>query len=207
MQFLTNLALAALAILPAFGSPVPTAPKAGDIVPDSYIVVLNEGVSQSAFQAHQNWASSVYTASLRKRGLEAPAETFQYTYNFGTLKGYAGTFDKATIDEISSRAEVAYVEANAVVTTQTIVSSTPQITSLVPSPSMVLSSLEQWEMGMSLWDYPLWAVANPINRLHNLPFLHGVLVQSLTSPFLAATTSMIALQDLASLFMLSILVS
>lgn len=124
MQFFTNLALAALAILPAFGSPVPAAPKAGDIVPDSYIVVLNEGTSQSAFQAHQSWATSVHTASLRKRGLEATAKTFEYTYNFGTLKGYAGTFDKATIDEISSRAEVAYVEPNAVVTTQAIVGST-----------------------------------------------------------------------------------
>lgn len=119
MQFLTNLALAALAILPAFGSPVP---KSG-VIPDSWIVILNQGISASAFQEHQAWASNVHSASIRRRGLEARATTFDYTYNSSIMKGYAGTFDKATIEEIASRPEVAYVEANGVVTTQSLVSS------------------------------------------------------------------------------------
>lgn len=124
MQFLTNLALAALAILPVFGSPVPATPK-GEYIPDSWIVILNEGISQSAFQAHQTWASNAYAASLSKRGLEARSNTFDYTYNTGTMKGYAGTFDKATIEEIASRPEVAYVEANGVMKTQSLVSAIP----------------------------------------------------------------------------------
>lgn len=171
MQFLTNIALAALAILPAFGSPVPATPKAGDIIPDSYIVVLNEGVSNAAFQSHQSWASGVSTASLRKRGLEVRAETFDYTYNFGTLKGYAGTFDKETIEEIASRAEVAYVEPNAVVTTQAIVSSLQTLT-LIPSS------------------------LHGEHRLPNLPFLRGDLAPSLTAPGLEPTTSMTTLREL-----------
>lgn len=121
MQFLTNLALAALAILPAFGSPVPAVPRSG-VIPDSWIVILNEGISQSAFQAHQSWASTAQSASLRRRGLEARGQSFDYTYNTRTMKGYAGTFDQATIEEIASRPEVAYVEANAVMTTQALVS-------------------------------------------------------------------------------------
>ncbi|KAH8144906.1 uncharacterized protein LAJ45_11112 [Morchella importuna] len=125
MQFLTNLALAALAILPVFGSPVPSVPKAGDIVPDSYIVVLNEGVSDAAFQAHTSWASSVNAASMKKRGLEPRAETFDYTYTLGSLKGYAGTFDKETIDQIATRSEVAYIEPNAVVVASAITTQSP----------------------------------------------------------------------------------
>lgn len=121
MQFLTNLALAALAILPAFGSPVP----ASGVIPDSWIVILNEGISQSAFQAHQSWASNAQSESMRKRGLEARSTTFDYTYNSGPMMGYAGTFDKATIEKIASRPEVAYVEANGVMTTQALVSSMP----------------------------------------------------------------------------------
>lgn len=119
MQFLTNLALAALAILPAFGSPVP---KSG-VIPNSWIVILNDGISASAFQEHQTWASNAQGASMRRRGLEARAATFDYTYNTKSMKGYAGTFDQATIEEIASRPEVAYVEANAVMTTQALVSS------------------------------------------------------------------------------------
>lgn len=175
MQFLTNLALAALAILPAFGSPVPVS----GTIPDSWIVVLNEGISQSAFQSHQSWASNAHSESMRKRGLEARSETFDYTYNTGSLKGYAGTFDKATIEKIAARPEVAYVEANAVMTTQALVCS-------IPHSHIVFRIL-----------------ANPLNRSPSPPSHHGVLAPSLTAADPEPATSMIAALELVSLPTLS----
>lgn len=175
MQFLTNLALAALAILPAFGSPVP----ASGTIPDSWIVILNEGISQTAFQSHQSWASNAVSESMRKRGLEARAQTFEYTYNSGSMKGYAGTFDKATIEKIAARPEVAYVEANGVMTTQALVCSILQLT----------FPLESW-------------LISP-NRLPSPPPHRGVLAPSLTAVDPEPATSMIAVLELVSLPTLS----
>lgn len=120
MHFFKRIAIAALAVVPAFAAPL-SVPKAGDIIPDEYIVVLKEGVSSAAFSKHQDWASQRHSAAMAKRG-EAPTKTFKYTYDAGNFKGYAGKFDKATIEEIGTREEVAYIEPDKVMTTQVLVS-------------------------------------------------------------------------------------
>jgi oryzin len=116
MQLFKNIFLAALSILPAL-----VAAKKGDIVPDSYIVVLKDDISASAFASHRAWANDLHSAALAKRG-DTGLHGLRHTYNMGKLKGYAGTFDKETIAEISGRSEVAYVEPDRVVELDAIVS-------------------------------------------------------------------------------------
>jgi len=124
MQLFKSLIVAALAVLPAIGTPVPKGARAGDIIPDSYIVVLKDTITTQDLDEHKNWAASIHNEALAKRG-EAPRDAFKYTYDLEKLKGYAGTFDKTTIDQIASRAEVAYVEPDTVRTIQALTTQSP----------------------------------------------------------------------------------
>ncbi|KAF8541510.1 serine proteinase [Trichophaea hybrida] len=108
MYFLHHLILTATALQGALGAPTARALKAGDIIEGSYIVVLNSNISSSALSTHQSWA----TTRLAKRNTGLSGLT--HTYNLGELKGYAGSFDKETIEEIAKREEVAYVEPDRV---------------------------------------------------------------------------------------------
>ncbi|KAL7272639.1 hypothetical protein RUND412_004540 [Rhizina undulata] len=122
---LQNLILAALVVLPfgALGSPIPQGSTVGAVVPNAYIVVLNENISESDFSAHRLWAADLHASSLARIG-DTGTTGLKHTYSLGSLKGYSGTFDKATIDEIATRTEVAYVEPDTVVTAQAFVTQT-----------------------------------------------------------------------------------
>lgn len=116
MQIFQNLILVAVAVLPIFVSA-----RVGDVVPDAYIVVLKEEVTANDFAAHRAWANDVQASSLAKRG-DRGHQGLKHTYNMKKLKGYSGTFDKETIAQIKSRADVAYVEPDRVVELDAIVS-------------------------------------------------------------------------------------
>lgn len=116
----SKLILAAL-IAVVLAGPIPS-PKAGDVITGHYIVVMMEDITVSDFQAHRDFVVNKLRFVLKRDRVEATAEaTFTHTYNLGKLKGYAGCFDDATIEEIASRPEVAYVEADKIVTTQALV--------------------------------------------------------------------------------------
>ena len=108
MKLFHTLFLAALAL--------GAAAKIGDIIEDSYIVVLKPGITDSEFSSHYSWAADLHSEAVVRRGAAAAAKGIKHTYNIGKgLKGYAGSFNKETIQEIASRAEVAYVEPDRVV--------------------------------------------------------------------------------------------
>jgi hypothetical protein len=116
MQLFKSIFLTALSILPVL-----VAAKKGDVVPNSYIVVLNSDISATAFASHRAWANDLHSSSLAKRG-DIGLAGVRHTYNFGGLKGYSGSFDNETIAEISARSEVAYVEQDREVGLDSIVS-------------------------------------------------------------------------------------
>ncbi|KAF8470828.1 putative endopeptidase K [Kalaharituber pfeilii] len=119
---LFNVAVLIALIPTVLAGPIPTAPKAGDVIPGQYIIVLKEDLNSDEFSAHQDYVVNRYAEALSKRGETPSRETvFAHTYNFGKLKGYAGVFDDATIEEIAARPEVAYVEADKIFTTQDLV--------------------------------------------------------------------------------------
>lgn len=99
--------LAALAaILPAvFAAPAPVNLKirnleARDVVKDSYIVVYNNDVNATVFEASIAQVSSL----LSKRD----AAGIGATYDIGTFKGYQVTADTATLAEIAASPDVCF---------------------------------------------------------------------------------------------------
>ncbi|KAI5803600.1 uncleaved alkaline protease [Peziza echinospora] len=124
---LFNVASVLLFVLPAvFAGPIPGPLKAGDIIPGQYIVVLKDDVSSITLESHQDYVVQRKNSRLASRGLEtiSKATAFTHTYNFGKIKGYAGKFDAETIEEIANRPEVAYVEADKLLSTNALVTQT-----------------------------------------------------------------------------------
>lgn len=78
--------------------------KAGDIIPDSYIVVLKDTASTAQLSSSKSFAASVHSEAVQKRDVKVRG--IKHTYNFGKLKGYSGDFDKDTIATIATRPEV-----------------------------------------------------------------------------------------------------
>lgn len=119
-MFSELITLSAL-ITAVLAGPIPT-PKAGDVITGQYIVVMMEDITAPNFQAHRDFVVNKLGFVSKRDTVEAMAEsTFTHTFNLGKLKGYSGRFDDATIEEIASRPEVAYVEADKIMTTQALV--------------------------------------------------------------------------------------
>ena len=103
-MFFRLLTLTAL-ILAVLAGAIPT-PKAGDVITGQYIVVMKDDVSTSGFQAHRDFVNKFVLLSKRGEAKAMAKSVFTHTYSLGKLKGYAGRFDDATIEEIASRPEV-----------------------------------------------------------------------------------------------------
>lgn len=93
-----NLAIAATTLFGlTLGAPV-TQGESGKVVPGSYIVTLKPDAKGSELTSHLKWVDDVHKRSLSKRDTDNGVErTYDGKYGF---KGYAGTFDKETIQEI-----------------------------------------------------------------------------------------------------------
>lgn len=89
--------------------------KIGDIIPNSYIVVLKPQTPDAAFKEHRDWVCSLCLATPTSDNTQPSSEPYNYVYNFETLKGYSGTFSKAIIDKIALRPDIEYVEPNKVI--------------------------------------------------------------------------------------------
>ncbi|CAI7650120.1 unnamed protein product [Penicillium viridicatum] len=82
------------------------------VVPGSYIVVMNDGVSNAVFETHRNWATTVHSRiGRRKDGESGPGKDF----DINGMKGYTASFDDPTAKEIASDPAVKYVEPDMVV--------------------------------------------------------------------------------------------
>lgn len=146
-MFSRLLILAAL-ILAVLARAIPTL-NTGNVITGQYIIVMKEDITTSGFQAHQDFVVNKFG---KRDGVKVIAKSiFTHTYSLGKLKGYAGHFDDATIEEIASRPEVrrtqylsfylflyadmdadcnsnsdqvAYVEPDKIMTTQAVVTQT-----------------------------------------------------------------------------------
>ncbi|KAM6537679.1 hypothetical protein FALCPG4_003587 [Fusarium falciforme] len=107
-----NLAIAATTLFGlALGAPVAQG-ESGKVVPGSYIVTLKPDAKASELTSHLKWVDDVHKRSLSKRDTDNGVErTYDGKYGF---KGYAGTFDKETIQEIKENPLVELVEQDRV---------------------------------------------------------------------------------------------
>lgn len=98
-------------------APVLSSTNAGDIIPDSYMVVFKKHVKQKDARSHHEWVQSVHVkaqderSELRKRSqLPMTTELFdglKHTYDIvGGMMGYSGHFDEETLEEIRRHPDV-----------------------------------------------------------------------------------------------------
>ncbi|KAM0441113.1 hypothetical protein ACHAPT_000418 [Fusarium lateritium] len=107
-----NLTLAATSLLGlVLGAPV-AGDDSGKLIPGSYIITLKSFLKTAELKSHLKWVDGVHKRSLNKRDILNGVEiTYDGRYGF---KGYAGTFDKATIEEIKDNPLVELVEQDRV---------------------------------------------------------------------------------------------
>nr|ABL74285.1 cuticle-degrading serine protease [Drechslerella coelobrocha] len=111
------LAIAGLATN-AFAGPIRIVSNAGasGTMADKYIVVLKQGLSESAVAKHTNRISSFHSKVARDlTGAKSHGVGKKFRFSSTGFTGYTGGFDKATLQEILNSPEVDYVEQDAVV--------------------------------------------------------------------------------------------
>ncbi|KAJ5262636.1 alkaline serine protease [Penicillium chrysogenum] len=107
---LLSTSLATLAVVNA--GKLLTANDGDEVVPSSYIVVMNDGVSTAQFETHRNWAANVHARTRSLKGGESgPGKHF----DINGMKGYSASFDDRTVKDIASDPTVKYVEPDMVV--------------------------------------------------------------------------------------------
>lgn len=84
----------------------------GEVIPNSYIVVLKPHVDEDAFEAHCSWAQQ---CCHQRRGAFTTAEAAQYKgiehrYHLHGWRGYSCTLDEETRQEIEQSDAVDFVE-------------------------------------------------------------------------------------------------
>nr|AJD23193.1 alkaline serine protease [Onygena corvina] len=86
-----------------------------ETITDTYVVVMKDEVLAAQFDSHKKWIGSLMHQrplnskdGEKKRGL-------RNTFNVAGLRGYSGTFDKETIQEIARSPDVKHIEQDAVV--------------------------------------------------------------------------------------------
>ncbi|KAF3480747.1 proteinase R [Arthroderma uncinatum] len=121
MGFITKalpLALAAMSVVN--GAEILETRAGVQTLADKYIVVMNDGVTEKAFDSHRSWVNSTHRRRLIRRGAKAMGG-MKHTYKFPTgMKGYSGHFDEDMIKQIANHADVKYVERDARVQTMAI---------------------------------------------------------------------------------------
>nr|AAT65816.2 alkaline serine protease [Penicillium nordicum] len=107
---LFTTSLATLAVVNA--GKLLTASDAHAVIPSSYIVVMNDGVSNAEFKTHRDWAANVHARITSRNSAESgPGKHF----DINGMKGYSASFDDRIVKDIASDPAVKYVEPDMVV--------------------------------------------------------------------------------------------
>lgn len=111
MQFFTRITALAAAAAPFLAQAAPVvAPRANDLIPGKYIIQLKPDTDVASIAAHHNKVRSIHARNLARRGNDGPGGApVEREYGFGDFKGYAGSFDEATIEELKTLPEVIQV--------------------------------------------------------------------------------------------------
>lgn len=80
------------------------------VIPGSYVVTLEQGLSEAAVRSHHAWVSDLHMAALMTSNAEAD-ESFEpagieKVYQIRSFNAYAGSFFKETIEKIRFSADV-----------------------------------------------------------------------------------------------------
>ena len=98
-------------------APVTTS-STSKVIPDSYIIVFKDHVTQLQATAHHDWVQDVHSSGLRKRtqiplmdavdgSLDYMYKGLKHTYDLAEgFLGYSGHFDEHTLDQIRRHPDV-----------------------------------------------------------------------------------------------------
>ncbi|CAI7678189.1 unnamed protein product [Penicillium pancosmium] len=113
MGFLNLLATSLATLAVANAGKLLTVSDTDAVIPSSYIVVMNDGVSTTEFKEHRDWAANVHARFTRRGsgGESGPGEHFE----INGMKGYSASFDENTVKSIASDPAVKYVEPDMIV--------------------------------------------------------------------------------------------
>lgn len=96
-----NIITALAATLPlALSAPI-TKLDIADIIPDSFIVVMKDGLSTSAFDAHKLWADNILGENDASR---------KATFDLGTFKGYSASITQNIAELLAASSDIAFIE-------------------------------------------------------------------------------------------------
>lgn len=114
-RLLTSLAAATFALLTQ-AAPVATA---GQAVPGKWIITLRPDADIATIESHFLKVRELHDSNVRRRGDASGTEPggVEQRYGFGSFKGYAGSFDSNTIEELRALPEVLNIEQDSIMTT------------------------------------------------------------------------------------------
>ena len=105
---------------------IPPAP-AQDLVNNSYIVILKDDISPSAFTAHLNFVSLLKEVSPLQGDADDSEFESEHVYDSAIAKGYAGRFSEDAVEMIRRRPEVQYVEQDQIISGDSIQENAPWV--------------------------------------------------------------------------------
>jgi hypothetical protein len=111
MQLFTRVLAAAIAAAPFFAQAAPLSLRqSDDKIPGKYIIRLKPDTDVASIAAHHNKVRNIHARNLARRNGGEGTLGKEREYSFGGFKGYAGSFDAATVEELRALDEVLDVE-------------------------------------------------------------------------------------------------
>jgi len=111
MHLFTRFFAIAAAAAPLFESTAALALRAtndNETVPGKWIIQLKPDTDIASIAAHHNKVRDIRARNLGRRDVDC--EDGERSFDFGSFKGYAGSFDDKTIEELKAMPEVMVVE-------------------------------------------------------------------------------------------------
>lgn len=110
MQFFTRFVALAAAAAPFVAQAAPLASRSTDeVIEGKYIIQLKPDADIATIAAHHNKVREIHARNLARRDDGEVSTGVEREYDFGSFKGYAGSFDAATIEELKALDEVSTV--------------------------------------------------------------------------------------------------
>ncbi|KAH8711926.1 subtilisin-like protease-like protein [Phaeosphaeriaceae sp. PMI808] len=107
MQFFTRVLSLAAAAAPFIANAAPLTSRATDAEAGKYIIQLKPGTDVASLAAHHDRVRSIAARNVNRRDAGTGVER---EFELGDFKGYAGSFDEATIEALKALPEVLFVE-------------------------------------------------------------------------------------------------
>ncbi|KAL6710311.1 hypothetical protein ACN47E_009257 [Coniothyrium glycines] len=146
MQFITRVLAAAAAAAPFLAQAAPLSTRqSDDIIPGKYIIRLKPDADIATIASHHIKVREIHARNLARRYTEEESGGKEREYSFGGFKGYAGSFDAATITELEAMDEVMIVEPDYIMYTAQVNSTVPDNTNI--SASLVTQENAPWGLG------------------------------------------------------------